>query len=59
VKLKECVQWARRAAFGRGGTVIETEKDEWENGSTTFSFAFLKISFTNKAETNSILSVYS
>ena len=40
VKFKERVQWARRAAFERGGMVIEIE---WENGSTTFSFAFLKI----------------
>ena len=35
VKFKERVQWARRTVFGRGGTIIEKDKDDWENGSRT------------------------
>jgi len=34
VKVKERVQWARRAMFKRG-TIIEKEKYGWESGSTT------------------------
>jgi len=52
VKFKERVRWVERTLFGRG-TIIK--KAEWENGSTTSP----RISFIDKAKTNSTLSVYS
>ena len=52
MKFKERIQWARRTLFGRGGTIID---DAWENGSTISPLD----PFTDKAETNSILSIYS
>ena len=54
MKFKERIQWARRTLFGRGG-MRNDYRYAWENGSTISPLD----PFTDKAETNSILSIYS